>query len=132
MWLEPKYYPIRIAVLVTVAVMLFVFVQTTHAKDKTFPLNEAIPEQFVACLDQADAEKIIKTDVNDHEKLQEVVDEMAMGRKCLQIRTMVTYKKLILRLTKDGVKYSVYEAEVAGTQLFVPMKGWAAKGEVTL
>ena len=114
MWLDPKYYPVRIAVLVTVAVMLFLFVQTTHAADKTFPMGKEINANIALCLEEGFAKTL--ADQDDQTPI------LLMTGRCAVLAVPIKFVRFVY---KNG-EISVYEADVRGVKVYA-VTNWKAE-----
>jgi len=116
-------HPVVQFVLLCMLVMVAGFAMAQNPRTKTFPLGKEFPDQFAFCMTEKDATDIITSDIAG--KLEEVLP--TKQGKCFVAQALVTYKRLVFRTEKEGIPHSVYEAEVGGKTIFIPMKVWTAE-----
>lgn len=106
--------------------LLAAFAGHACAADKytVFPLGQPLPERSVICLDQEVAISGAKLmAANDDDGIRRWALGVAHG-KCVVMTADVTYRKRVFLQDIDGVPFTVYQAEIQGVTVFVPMQGY--------
>lgn len=104
-----RWYPLRVAVLFTIAMLLSCVAHAQSNRERTFPLNKEFTATVAVCSNEQYAKDVAEDGPATFQFLT------AMGA-CMAGTTKVTYLRLIYT-SKDG-KSRVYEVEIAGHKVF--------------
>lgn len=113
------------AIAVALFVVVYFALKDAFGADKyqVFPLNKPIPERALICLEKDIAIRGVKLAAAGDEIGVAAWQAEAVG-KCAPVAAEITYRKRVHFQDVDGVPYTVYEAEIQGVTVYVPMMGF--------
>ena len=109
----------------TLFLVLLVPYANAQVRIQTFPLNTAITESFVGCLEKKDAVDIINANAEGEQALAAVSQEKALADVCRTVHWTIIYHELVYETKgRRGEHLAVYRGTVNGKNIFVPMSGY--------
>lgn len=115
--MNEKWYPLRVAVLFAIAMLLSCVAHGQSSREKTFPLNKEFVATVAVCSNEQYAKEVAEDGPATFQFL-------AVMGACMAGTTKVTYLRLIYT-SKDGTM-RVYEVSIAGHKVFA-VTDWKAE-----